>query len=363
MKFNYNGLIVEGFRYEIDPKPEWFKKIEHAAIKTVEGDTLLETSKGDRIIKRGDYVLHKPIADLYYATTEENFMKYAYPIYDKSIENDMKYYWGDKVELAQKAIKHTRKCGNLLKDQIKKSIDGAVIYRRRPMIDIHTDNPDTTQYHLYLHGTVESTYLFFNEVGADNFGKTAILNYASFKEPGGGFLAGSRAQEESLCHRSTLYNVLSAFKDSFYKDNHKELNYGLYTDATLYTPDIIFNRDTDYSIICDVITTAAPNLSAIKRNQNMYGKGEHITTKMINETLINRIDTILSIAYAQGVDNLVLGPFGCGVFGNDPNVVATAMKDLIENKYRGVFKHVIFSLPVISKDTTNTVAFWNTFKK
>ena len=43
-------------------------------------------------------------------------------------------------------------------------------------------------------------------------GKTAVLNFASYKEPGGGFMAGSQAQEESFCHESFLYNVLRQFQ-------------------------------------------------------------------------------------------------------------------------------------------------------
>jgi len=363
MKFNYNGILVEAFRYKVDPTPEWFVKCK-SNIKTIMDDDIFTTSKGDRVIHKGDYIIYKPIADLYYATTADKFEKISYPVYDKSIENDKKYYWNDKIRVAEKAISHTKRWEKEFKKDNEQSVRDSVIYRSiEDMSIVETSNYDT-QYHLYLQGTTDSVYLFLKNQHWANVGRIAILNYASFKEPGGGFLSGSRAQEESLCHRSNLYNVLSKFTNSYYKDNHKELNYGLYTHATLYTPDIIFKLNDDNSFKrCDVITTAAPNLSAIKRNQNMFGKGCHITTRMINDVLKERIDFILYIAYLNKVENIVLGPFGCGVFGNDPNIVANEMKMLLETKYRGVFKNVIFSLPIISKDTSNTLAFWNTFKK
>lgn len=54
-------------------------------------------------------------------------------------------------------------------------------------------------------------------------GKTALLNFASYKSPGGLFIEGSMAQEECLCHYSFLYNVLSQHPD-YYEYNNKNLN-------------------------------------------------------------------------------------------------------------------------------------------
>lgn len=65
--------------------------------------------------------------------------------------------------------------------------------------------------------------------------KTAILNYASYKHPGGYFLGGSSAQEEALCHESNLYPILLAFDDTYYAWNRQRLNRALYLDRAIYS--------------------------------------------------------------------------------------------------------------------------------
>lgn len=70
-------------------------------------------------------------------------------------------------------------------------------------------------------------------------GKTAVLNFASYKNPGGKFMEGSSAQEECLCHASTLYNVLKQFP-VYYQWNRVHNNRALYTNRALYSEDVIF---------------------------------------------------------------------------------------------------------------------------
>ena len=94
--------------------------------------------------------------------------------------------------------------------------------------------------------------------------KSAVLNFASYKHPGGLFLQGSNAQEESLCHESFLYNVLKEYELEYYTWNREHLNKALYLNRALYSPDVIFERG-EYRSKCDVITCAAPNFGTNSR--------------------------------------------------------------------------------------------------
>ena len=62
--------------------------------------------------------------------------------------------------------------------------------------------------------------------------------------------------------------------------------------------------------------------------------------------MYERIDHVLSAAYDQNADTLILVAFGCGVFGNDPYTVSDMFQDLLENKYKNAFKTILFAIPI-----------------
>ena len=184
-------------------------------------------------------------------------------------------------------------------------------------------------------------------------GKTTILNFASYKNPGGGFINGSKAQEECLCHNSFLYNVLKEYENTFYEWNRKHLNKSLYLNRALYSKNILFFNDkTNEKTYCDVITCPAPNKKAAQE----YSK---ITNKENYKVLEDRIRFVLEIAKENEVETLILGAFGCGVFGQDSREVATIFKKLIHNDYANVFKKIIFAIP---SGNNNYMNFKNIFK-
>lgn len=176
-------------------------------------------------------------------------------------------------------------------------------------------------------------------------GKGCVLNFASYKKPGGEFLSGAIAQEESLCHESTLYNVLS-MKQPYYLYNIGHTNRSLYTDRALYSPDIVFQRGKDV-VKADVLTCAAPNFSAASKYQ-------HVSRQENEVSLLNRVRFLLLIAKEQKPDVLILGAFGCGVFGQDPDVIAKMLHEEVQRLCPA--RKVVYAVPG-EKSEENLKAF------
>ena len=171
--------------------------------------------------------------------------------------------------------------------------------------------------------------------------KVGVLNFASAKHPGGGFLRGALAQEESIARVSTLYPSLVKYPE-FYNHN-LSLKTSLYSDYIIYSEGVSIFKDDygdylkePYNI--DVITSPAPNAGAVRSNE------KHNISK-IYPTMENRIRKIIQVAVLNNIDCLVLGAFGCGVFANNLNDVAEIFrKVLIEEDYQRYFKVIEFAI-------------------
>lgn len=197
--------------------------------------------------------------------------------------------------------------------------------------------------------------------------KVAVLNFASAKNPGGGVTSGASAQEESLCRVSSLYNVITndKFKRDYY-NYHKSISGTIYTNRLIYTPDIIVLKDDDGELLSksytvDMITCAAPNLNF---NSNIKYNGDKGSSTLTDEELFkvhySRCLHIIKAAADNNVEALVLGAFGCGVFRNNPEIVAKAMKKALEDSpYK--FEVVLFPIYCRNWETTNYDAFKKVF--
>ena len=128
--------------------------------------------------------------------------------------------------------------------------------------------------------------------------------------------------------------------EEFYAENEKKLNRSIYTDRAIFSPGIIFER-AGRAAECSVITCAAPNVSA--------AKGRGVTQSENERALEKRIDFVLSIAEEQGCETAILGAWGCGVFGQDPMVVARLFKERLE---QSAIKRAVFAIPGMNNNYT-----------
>lgn len=190
--------------------------------------------------------------------------------------------------------------------------------------------------------------------------RIGLLNFASAKNPGGGFLNGAQAQEEALARSSGLYPCLLTQMAAFYEPNRNNRS-SLYLDAAICSPDVpFFRNDTgDYLLkpsLATVVTAPAPNAGAVANNQSQ-------DLPLLLPTLSRRAAMVLQLFALSGVETVILGAWGCGVFRNDPRQVAQIFAELLQpgGPYSLAFKAVAFAIAGL-KDDTNINAFREKFE-
>ncbi|MEU0192033.1 TIGR02452 family protein [Streptomyces afghaniensis] len=173
-------------------------------------------------------------------------------------------------------------------------------------------------------------------------GNVAVLNFASARNPGGGYLNGAQAQEEALCRASALYTCLLRAR-AFY-DHHRAHRDPFYTDRVIHSPAVPVFRDDrgrllDEPYTVGFLTAAAPNAGVVLRTAPE--RAPELPT-----ALAVRAERVLETAAAHGYRRLVLGAWGCGVFRNDPAQVAGAFRALLEpgGRFAQAFEHVVFGV-------------------
>jgi len=186
-----------------------------------------------------------------------------------------------------------------------------------------------------------------------------ILNFASAYHPGGGYLNGALAQEETLCYGSNLYNLQRKFDQEYYEYN-KSKKTKCYSDRMIYTPNTIYIRNDAYQLLtqpiyADVLTSPAVNMGAA------LFKGED---KEKCETIMkNRMRKILNV-FSKYNDRIILGAFGCGVFRNDPQLIAKYWYELLyQEEWIYCFKEIIFAVFDKTKEQNTFNQFCKILKK
>lgn len=262
-------------------------------------------------------------------------------------------YWKDKDERAKLAIIHTDDMNKRYEKEINSAVKNTILYKSYK--DISYVQKNAAPQSVVLNMDTVSALFYAKPDKEDMFYTACVLNFASYKNPGGMFIKGSKAQEECLCHESFLYNVLKEFDSVYYGYNRENLNRALYTDRALYSPNIIFEHEGGRAI-ADVITCAAPNYTAFAKCQNMP---EAELRERNTIALRSRIRFISNIVARHNIHTLILGAFGCGVFGQDPAEVSQIFKE--EFACSNVAR-IVYAVPA-GMDRTNFKAFADRFKQ
>ncbi|KAK7055784.1 DUF2263 domain-containing protein [Favolaschia claudopus] len=189
-----------------------------------------------------------------------------------------------------------------------------------------------------------------------------VLNFASAEQPGGGFINGSSAQEESIARSSTLYpSLLTPTAQQFYTLHSGDARDGFYTHAMIYSPHVVMFRSDDGAFVppmeIDVLTSPAVHAGLIRKRASGAA-----VERDIKRAMRERMARILFLFERRQVPNLILGSFGTGVFQNDVDMVAEIWAELLcgpSTRFSRSFQYVAFAV----MDTPTYLRFSGAFQK
>lgn len=161
----------------------------------------------------------------------------------------------------------------------------------------------------------------------------AVLDPASYRYAGGGYLRGWRGVEEDLCDEGNLFAILESFQKKYYAPNKQTTSGELYTSRAIAIPDVVFSRNGEI-VKASVAVVAAPNRSrALQRNRS---------ERECDLALAERVEAAMNLLASFGATTVVIPAFGCAQ-GNDAAQVAQLFHDWIAAN-DGAIPQVVFAI-------------------
>ena len=191
--------------------------------------------------------------------------------------------------------------------------------------------------------TLEAAYRLKDE-------NPGVFNFASAKNPGGGFLWGSPAQEETIARASALYPSLVKHAEYYEMNKQSEKDSSaFYLDYTIYSPKVpIFRNDAceflDEPYCVSVITSPAPKRNKIEQDIDHFKLDMSIEDMEVRleATLTSRLMHVLNVMVDNEHSTIILGAWGCGAFGNDPEMVTRVFKKCLTAM--PYFDNIVFAI-------------------
>ena len=113
----------------------------------------------------------------------------------------------------------------------------------------------------------------------------------------------------------------------------------LYSDYAIYSPAVPVFRDDEGLLLEQPYTVAiitSPAVNAAKLDIARHAE--------IGPAMWQRILKVLAIGILHGHDSIILGAWGCGAFGNDPNEIAALFERALRENFTGAYRRVVFAI-------------------
>ncbi|MCQ2416343.1 MAG: TIGR02452 family protein [Oscillospiraceae bacterium] len=170
-------------------------------------------------------------------------------------------------------------------------------------------------------------------------GEILALNFANAQVPGGAYLLGGTAQEESLCRCSLLFYAIRPHHEYYLRHWARFTPFA--SHRMLMSNAVPVIRSMDGSLlteptVCTFLTCAAVN----RREAKLFFASE----KRIANTMEERINRIVCAIAKRKPQVAVLGAFGCGAFGNRREIVLPLIEQAV-NRYLPDDVRIVFAQP------------------
>ncbi|MCQ2192727.1 MAG: TIGR02452 family protein [Paludibacteraceae bacterium] len=251
--------------------------------------------------------------------------------------------WESTIEFVQKGSYLANR--KEVKLDLTEDVEGnSLFYDQEVHIPSSAPRFESTQVRVIVEDSLNAAHKMVGE------GKEpCVLNMANRQNPGGGVRNGASAQEEDLFRRSDYFRFLYRYQQDNAKDfgieTDKKHSYpldrnfgGVYSDSvTVFRSD----EKNGYALLSQPYKVSMVAVAAINSPEVVDGR---ISPELVLPT-INKIRTILRIAYLNGHQHLVLSAFGCGAFRNPPSHMAELFKQVLqEDEFNHRFVEIVFAI-------------------
>lgn len=176
---------------------------------------------------------------------------------------------------------------------------------------------------------------------ASLFENPLVMNFANAHRAGGGFLFGDKAQEEALCRASTLYTSLTSDNAKKMYEYNQAHSSPVDSDFMLLSPNVCVFRNLQGELLDNPYKVSVISVPAPDKAHRAY----NIPQDELNAVITNRLRKMFSVAVSHNYKNLILGAWGCGVFGNDVQYVANCFYNLLfKENYSAYFENITFAI-------------------